>query len=191
MRTPRAKFKLPRRSQKGFTILETLVALAGGVILLFGVFELFSLSRRSLAASNANAEMVQNGRVALERIARDLRQGSELLNTLPSAEIEFLDGHNPDAFNYLRYYLTENMLYRELSYYSFASDPQTHVRHSARDINNQPPQKTIVQTDPVAEYITSLNFSGTNPLAIRISLTRSLRAASFSTSIFSRNLMPL
>lgn len=65
--------RLPRKSSNGFTIVELMVAMLISVLLLGGVLSLFSNSRATYEANDRLARIQENGRYALELIARDIR----------------------------------------------------------------------------------------------------------------------
>ena len=59
--------------QKGLSIIELLVAMVIGLILLLGVSQVFLSSRQTYAANEAMGRLQENGRFALEFIARSAR----------------------------------------------------------------------------------------------------------------------
>lgn len=176
----------------GFTLLETLIALFSGVLLLFAVFQLFLISQKSLKAGGQNAELIQNGRIALERISRDLRQAEKIVTTtLPTPELEFQDGHYPESLSYIRYYQNGETLLREISYYAFPSDPQTRVLFDTVDENSNPPQKIIIENAEIADYITALSFSGGEVFTIELAVAHATSSILLRTAVFARNIPPL
>ncbi|MHA6495299.1 PilW family protein [Pseudomonas borbori] len=66
------------RQQKGFSIIELLVAMAIGLILLLGVSQVFLSSRQTFATNDAMSKLQENGRFALEFIASTARQAGYL-----------------------------------------------------------------------------------------------------------------
>ena len=63
-----------KRLQVGLSIVELLVALALGLLLMTGVIQVFLSSRQTYAANEAMGRMQENGRFALDFIARSARQ---------------------------------------------------------------------------------------------------------------------
>lgn len=63
-----------KRLQIGLSIVELLVALALGLLLMTGVIQVFLSSRQTYAANEAMGRMQENGRFALDFIARGARQ---------------------------------------------------------------------------------------------------------------------
>ncbi len=62
-----------RMSQKGFTMVELLVATAIGLFLISGVFQLFSANRQSSRIQENLSHVQENGRFAITEISRVLR----------------------------------------------------------------------------------------------------------------------
>jgi prepilin-type N-terminal cleavage/methylation domain-containing protein len=68
-----------RRSQQGFTLIELLVATTIGMVVLGGAVTVFIGAVRSEPRTSSKVTAIQQGRVAAERITRELRQGWEVL----------------------------------------------------------------------------------------------------------------
>jgi len=116
-------------------------------------------------------ELVQNTRIAIEKISRELRQTNEIITILPNSSIEFQDGHS-ENLQYLQYYLDNNLLKRKTIVYELSGIP---VRW---DIQGAIP---VVQQDiTIAEQITNLEFSGNQLITININ--------NFSTKVAGRNI---
>ncbi|WP_317933001.1 PilW family protein [Halioxenophilus sp. WMMB6] len=64
---------LASRKAQGFTMVEALVAMFLGVLLLFGVTQVFDGSREGARLQNAMASVQDGGRIATEFISRDVR----------------------------------------------------------------------------------------------------------------------
>ncbi len=166
--------------------------------MLFAVLNIFSLSREALRVGGQRAELTQNARIALERIARDLRQAETLVSALPEtdsdpenpppSEIEFYDGHDPDALTYIRYHLVDVTLLREVSYYAFPSDPNVRVYHNTLDQFGNLPDKTVTEDLTVAELVLNLEFFGEENITILITVAQSDISITVPTTIFARNL---
>lgn len=62
-----------RRTQLGLSIVELMVAMALGLLLMTGVIQVFLSSRQTYAANEAMGRLQENGRFALEFIARSAR----------------------------------------------------------------------------------------------------------------------
>jgi len=78
-----------RRDQRGFTLLELLVASAVFGVVIVGALTMFATANRSYRISQTRAESHQNARAALELIARELRVAgydpSDTISVLTSA----------------------------------------------------------------------------------------------------------
>lgn len=59
--------------QKGFSIVELMIALVIGLLLMTGVIQVFISSKQTYATNEAMARLQENGRFALEFIARSAR----------------------------------------------------------------------------------------------------------------------
>jgi len=77
----------------GFTLVEMMVISCIFLILMSVVYSVFLFQQRAYKSGENSAEIIQNGRVILERITRELRQAKKIINTLPASEIKFQDGH--------------------------------------------------------------------------------------------------
>ena len=88
-------------SQKGFTLTELLLVISLLLIITSAISGINLLSQRAYQEGEAAVEITQNGRVILERMAREIRQTKEIITELPeekidsSEEIMFHDGHTP------------------------------------------------------------------------------------------------
>lgn len=81
------------KSSTGFTLVEMIVISSIFLILMVVVYSVFLFQQRAYSSGENSAEIIQNGRVILERITRELRQAKKIINTLPASEIKFQDGH--------------------------------------------------------------------------------------------------
>jgi type II secretory pathway pseudopilin PulG len=71
----------PRRSEGGWTLIEMLVALMIGMVVLGAAATIFVGAVKSEPRTSAKVSAIQQGRVALERVTREVRQGVEVLPT--------------------------------------------------------------------------------------------------------------
>jgi len=180
-------------------LVEVLVAVAIGTLIILLTYVSYDLVIRLTERESRKIELVQNGRVALDRITREIRQSDDLVTILPettddplnppSAEIMFQDGHNLDPISYIRYYLDENSLHREVAHYSFDSDSEIWVYWNAADEYGAPASQTVDQDDIIAEYIEDLIFWGGDRLVnIRFSTSSGDEQIEFLTKVCGRNL---
>ena len=62
-----------RRTQSGISLVEILIAMVLGLVLVGGILQMFTSSRQTNRVHEATARMQENGRMALEVVARDIR----------------------------------------------------------------------------------------------------------------------
>ncbi len=75
----------PRRAERGFSLLEAVVALALLSLLMVGAFTCLATLQVVSARARSRAEVQQHGRVALDRIAREIRvSGYDLSGVIPT-----------------------------------------------------------------------------------------------------------
>src|SRR5258708_6585507 len=97
------------KRQPAYTLIELLVAVLVSSLLISATISIYGLYRKSMLRDQSRADNDQNGRVALDRMAREIRQANALVTALPASEIEFEDGHAGDL-SYHRYYLSGTAL---------------------------------------------------------------------------------
>ena len=140
---------------RGFTLLEVVIAVSLAAALFAVLARVLSESIRSYNRQEARSELFQNGRVALDRITRELRAGG--VPTITTGEIIFPYDSNGD-----------NVLDATMR---FALEAEQLVR-----------QKDTDPEEVLAETVASLTFEGTDLTTVRITLsdageTVNLRAA--------------
>jgi prepilin-type N-terminal cleavage/methylation domain-containing protein len=79
-----------RRSERGFTLIELLVAATVGMLVLGGAVTVFIGAVRSEPRTASKVTALQQGRVATERITRELRQGVEVLPGSTSSQLSLI-----------------------------------------------------------------------------------------------------
>lgn len=79
----------PGTSQRGFGLIELMIAMTLGLILVLGVSQIFLASKRSFVVQQQLAVLQENARFVLTRVSRDVRQvgmfGCLELQRLPAA----------------------------------------------------------------------------------------------------------
>jgi prepilin-type N-terminal cleavage/methylation domain-containing protein len=80
------------RDEDGFTLVELLVAIAIGLIVLGAAVMVFTAGVRSQLRTDSQSAAVQQARTTMERLVRELRQGSGLVpgTTPTSAQLSFI-----------------------------------------------------------------------------------------------------
>ena len=61
------------RGQGGFTLVELMVAMSIFLLILVGIFQVFDPSRNAYQASSRKLDVQQNARIAMDRMARQIR----------------------------------------------------------------------------------------------------------------------
>ena len=179
---------------KGFTIIELLISSAVGILVLVIVYVSFVTGQKLYRQGILNAELSQNGRIALDRMSREIRQTEQVVTALeptppdpPQTEIEFEDGHI-DTVLYIRYYLSGNELKREQGHYYFPSDPETWVDYSAKDGYGTPATYALGLDQVVAQNISFINFYGERVIEIDLTVGKDGKQIQFRTKNLGRNL---
>jgi len=192
------KGKTVYKFQRGFTLLEILVSISLFAFAIILVNSMYSISQKSYNKGANKGELVQNARVSLDRIGRELRQSVNIVTVLPetdsdplnppAAEILFQDGHDISQVTYLRYYLDGANLKRSHIAYYFLAEPDTYVTYNSLDQNDYSPKELIIEDRIVGEYFSKMQFWGSGGL-VYISLVLEKNQGSFSinTSVFGRN----
>ena len=200
-----------RRSNTGFTLVEILITITIFVLVSIAVFNLFSFSQRFYSQGTIRAELLQNGRVILERMAREIRQAEEIVTPLPqvadnpdnppSLEIEFQDGHEPSPYEYLgsdyyyiRYYFSTSTgeIYRQYRVYCF--DPclicNTYFQWNDTMIEGEEivyPVFCNLEEKIIGEYIDDLKFWGAGLIDISLVLKNRGQELDLQVKLFGRN----
>lgn len=77
--------------QKGFTLVELLVALGVGAVLLLGLATLFSQNKRSFLNNEDIARLQEDGRFALEELARDIGAAGFFAELIDPSSVETVE----------------------------------------------------------------------------------------------------
>jgi Tfp pilus assembly protein PilW len=72
-----------RRSERGFTLIELLVAATMGMVVLGGAVTVFIGAIHSEPRASSKVTAIQQGRVVVERMTRELRQGVDVSTAMP------------------------------------------------------------------------------------------------------------
>ena len=195
----------------GFTIIEILITIAIFCLVVGLVFNIYVFSQRFYRQTETDSEILQNGRIILERISRDLHQASELVTQLPQTpdvpqnppppEVEFQDGHTPSPYQelgsnyyYVRYYLNTDTseVYRQYRVYCF--DPcatcSTYFRwNDIRVVDGQTvnTHSCDLEDKLTGEYVQGLQFWGAGLVNISLDLYKDGRTVNLKSAIYGRN----
>ncbi|MBU2575554.1 prepilin-type N-terminal cleavage/methylation domain-containing protein [Patescibacteria group bacterium] len=183
--------------KKGFTLFEALIAITIGVTLLALLLSIYSLSLRSLGDGQKRAELTQDSRITIERITRDIRETRHIATILPEDkddpenpppnEIELQDGHT-DTLQYIRYYLSDTNLRRQIRQYYFETAPEILVPYDAEDDFGNPPELNIMSDHLAGKFIEDIDYFGSNPIYIELILETGLITHTTRTNVYGRNL---
>ncbi len=193
-------FKNEIKTKSGFTLIEVVIAVAVSLLVVLMISSSYFVAQRAYVKADSKAEIGQNGRVILDRLARELRQTPEIITTLPADnsnpgltpnEIMFQDGHDISRITYIRYYLSGANLNRQLLVYYFPSAPTAYVPWNAVDPAppHGPPQMSILEDRLIGEYVSDIEFWGNEkPVYINLNLHKNKDGVILNTSIYGRNL---
>ncbi len=181
---------------KGFTFIEMIIAISIASLLILIVTLTYQVSDNTYRQVDRSAELSQNGRVFLDRFARELRQTPDIITTLPTtststpavSEIVFEDGHDMSRIQYIRYYLEEGNIKRQLITYAFADAPQTTVYSYSLDAMSNPPTATIEDEKVISEHVGDLMFWGDTLVNVEIILTSNNYTIPLTTTVYARNI---
>jgi type II secretory pathway pseudopilin PulG len=269
------KSKYMFKKKSAFTLVEVIVSLS--ILMLIGgaIYSTFSLNQYVFQRGQDRGEVVQNGRVVIERLSRELRQSKEIITPLPDAsdnpdfppaqEISFHDGHLttiteeqtvqsatsnsvtlyqgasavddyykgtfikiisgpgqdefkkiiaydgilkkaiikgewenlPDAssvykidsnYYYIRYYVENSNLKRQVRIYYFSGNPNIFVPWNAEPPVDETRQSLVIEEDIIGQFLNSVKFWGSSLVNILIELKDANNLIKISTKIFCRNL---
>jgi len=196
----------------GFTLIELLVTITVFLLVMGAIFEISIFSQRFYTTGETQAELLQNGRVILERITREIHQTEEVVTPLPKvlddpdnpplAEIEFQDGHFPSPYEdlnsdyyYIRYYLSTstNQVSRQYRVYCFdpCSTCNSYFRWNSIKIEDE---QTIyshpcnLEEKIIGEYVSGLKIWGVKLIQISLNLEDKNETFELRTKVFGRNL---
>jgi len=204
------KFKIKNSSQ-GFTLVEVLVAMGIFVIAVILIFSIYLTSQKFYQKTETSAEILQNSRVILERIARELRQTQDIITVLPQVpdnpslpptdEIEFQDGHSPSPYvaldsdyYYIRYYVSEDTgeVNRQYKVYCFEDCSVCSIYFKWNDTQMiegvlTTAHSCLLEDRVIGEFVQEMNFWGAGVINISFKLQKLNQQMDFQTSVFGRN----
>ena len=196
---------------KGFTLVEVLVAMAIFAIAVVLIFSIYFTSQKFYQKTETKAEILQNARVILERISRELRQTQSIVTVLPqvpdnpssppTSEIEFQDGHDPSPYAflgsdyyYIRYYFstTTGEMNREYKVYCFDDCLDCSVFFKWNDmqvIDGAPTtvHSCLLEDRVIGEFVSEIKFWGAGVINIFLKLKKLNEEIDFQTNVFGRN----
>ncbi|MCG2690257.1 hypothetical protein L6252_03190 [Candidatus Parcubacteria bacterium] len=195
----------------GFTLIEVLITLNIFIFVFVACFAVYFLAQKFYQKAENRAETLQNGRIILERLNREIRQAVEIVSALPQSpdlpgnpplsEIEFEDGHTPSPFAYLgsdyyyiRYYLDTNTseIIRQDRVYCFeeCSVCLSFVRWNDFKIESEEqifPGVCNLEERVIGEYVSGLAIWGANLIDVVLILEKNNETINLKTKIAGRN----
>jgi prepilin-type N-terminal cleavage/methylation domain-containing protein len=118
-------------NQRGFTLVELLIAMALVGMIMGGVFALQQQGQAAYQFGAARAETQQKARVALERVARELRTASAVTSSancnIGTNDITFVFVDGAGVSTTVRYYTSGSSLLRNQTAPAIAGQPETVV----------------------------------------------------------------
>ncbi|MCD6270219.1 prepilin-type N-terminal cleavage/methylation domain-containing protein [bacterium] len=196
------------RLRFGFTLVEMIIVIAIFILVSFSVFEIYIFGQKFYQQQSDKAELLQNGRIILERLSREIRQAEEIVTTLPLAygsnlpnEVEFQDGHFPSPYQslcseyyYIRYYLatSTNEFRRQYLVYCFddCSTCSDYFRWNDTKIVGGDTTSThpcLLEDRIIGEYVDKIEFWKDGPINVIITLKKAGSQLKLRTKIFGRN----
>ncbi len=181
---------------RGFTLVELLVIIVILGLVMGAVYGVFILSQRAYREGEGAAEIIQNGRVILERLTREIRQAREVVPPLSATEmaatstIMFENGNILEPYHYIRYFQVGNLVKREVRGFYFSGDPvKTLVPWNARPPAGQTLKSKILEApQTIGEHVASLKFWGSRIIHIALTMEKRNKILELRTQILGRNL---
>ena len=88
-------------NQRGFSLIELMVAMTLGLILMGGVISIFQSTKVTYNTNEKTARLQENGRVALDFLTHDLRSAGYLgCSKVPKWFVSTLNGQTTFLWNY-------------------------------------------------------------------------------------------
>ncbi len=184
------------KKQKGFTLSELLIAVLIGLVVLIVVGSAFILNQKVIRKSNTKAELIQNARITLDLMAREIRQAKEVVTVLPpdssnpeliAHELQFEDGHTNYQIQYIRYYLDGTDLKKQIIVHYFETNPSIYVEWDDVDAFG-PPESEVLEDKLIAENFSSINFFGAENIHIEMTLLKKNEGVKIESIINPRNI---
>lgn len=180
---------------QAFTMVELLLAVGIGAAVLASASGLYLTGANVCRKAAAERELSRNGRAAIERITREIRQAEEIAMVISqqeeesSSEIMLRSGQDENALAYVRYYLEGIDLRRQEGFYYFESDPEkTPVPWNAAGHSGENPLWEINEDEIAAENFSKIEFFGNPLVRMRFSLRKAGVEINLASAALSRNM---
>lgn len=180
------------KTNNGFTLIELIIAISFFLIVVLLSGTLFLNAQKVYHSTSDQNELLQNSRVCIDRMSREIRQATALItdisSTTPSHSIVFQDGHDTAHITYITYYLDGDDLYRKHSAYYFPATPANYVYIDSFDMFSVPPLELILEDRIVGEYFENINFiKNEGLLDVNLELSSGQNQITIDSKIFIRN----
>ncbi len=188
---------MPEKNSLGaFTLVEVLIAITIFILVVIAIFSLYLSGIGFYRRGTTRGELLQNGRVILERMSREIRQAREIVTELSETEsgatstILFEDGHISLNYHYIHYFQDGDLIKREVIGYYFSDDQsQTLVPWDSTPPPGQTlERKVLEEAKVIGEHLQNLEIWGSNLVNIFLTLTEGGETLELRTKIFGRNL---
>ena len=152
---------------RGFTLTELLIAMGVGLIVLGSAVSLFSRAVNLSFLVTQRAEMQQNGRAALDMMAKDISLAGA---GIPSGGVQLPDGAGATASKFacdpVQCYVTNNQFPLSNNFFGAIPNPGIGlpVQTTSGALGPNTDVLTVAYTDstfPLNEYVVTLNSAGT------------------------------
>jgi len=184
---------LTAKKNYGFTLTEMLISIVIILLVLLMITSIFIISQRVMRQANYKAELIQNSRVALDLMSREIRQAKFITTTLPETstnapqEIMFEDGHDVSEIKYTKYILIDNKVYRQIFVYYFDTNPEIFVRYNDIDAFGSP-NSLLIDEKLIGEYFKDLIFYGVDNINVDMTMEKAGTEIFIKTLINPRNI---
>jgi len=193
---PNANLRITDNSRTGFTLIEVLITVTIFVLIVVACFNVYFLSQRFYRKGEVRAELLQNGKVILERMTREIRQARAIATSLSDTQanatstILFEDGHSATTYRYICYFKDGDYVKRKVVGYYFSDDSEK----TLVPFNSTPPEGQTLEEEVleepkiVGEYVSDLEIWGGKLIFIFLSLKNQGETVPLRTGVFGRNL---
>jgi type II secretory pathway pseudopilin PulG len=163
------RFERLVKSQRGFTLMELLLALGVSFFIFFIMCAVLVPGVKTCRATTFSLDLTQNARVAVARMVREIRASPQIATLLPespddtsipvSHTIMFEDGRC-DHVRYVSYYQSGDQLRRRIYTYHLPADPNKPVTFDAYDEFDNPAVATLNEDVAIAQYVGNVQIWG-------------------------------
>lgn len=179
-----------------FTLIETLLAIGIASVILASSAGLYLMAVKASKKSRIEQELAQNGRIAAEKITREIRQTSEIASILPEIEpaipyeeLIIRDALQSEEINYIKYYLDSGKLRRQEGFYYFSFDEnKNHVAFNISGPSGETPLWNILNDEIAAENFIKISFFGYPLVKMRFTLSKAEFSVNFASAVLGRNI---